>query len=70
MQRHKLVFATQLAMAILQRNGSLSSEKLSFLFDVSNRSAPSTSEQTVDWLEQAAWSDVQLLKVCKVSKVT
>jgi beta-lactamase superfamily II metal-dependent hydrolase len=63
-QRHKLVFATQLSIAILQHHGSLSSTKLGFLFGVSNKTALVTSETPFDWMDQTAWSDVQDLKVC------
>ena len=70
-ERHKLIVATQLCVAVLKRGGKLQQTKFDYLVRGPRNST--TVNPLKDWLPEAVWSSVQALKVdthwCKSSNI-
>lgn len=63
-ERHKLIVATQLTMAILGREGKLLDGRFELLINRERRvSMPSPLP---DWLPDSAWANANALKVCNL----
>ena len=57
-ERHKLIFATQLALQILDKNGDLDATAFQFL--IRGTSKPGVDNPLSDWLADSAWDAVQV----------
>ena len=65
-ERHKLVFATQLAMAIIKRDSNLASGRFDLLLVPPKRVA--MQSPMPDWLPDNAWAAANALKVSEVER--
>ena len=59
-ERHKLILATQLCVAVLKKAGKLQAAKFDFL--VRGLRAATVLNPLRDWISESAWSAVQALK--------
>ena len=60
-ERHKLIVASQLCIAVLKRAGQLSQAKFDFLLRGPRRDG--VENPLHDWLSDSVWASVQALKV-------
>lgn len=60
-ERHKLIVATQLCVAILKHAGLISPAKLNYLF--SNHPNPAAENPVSEWIAEPIWVALQALKV-------
>lgn len=60
-ERHKLIVATQLCMAILKKNGELQQQKFDFL--LRGPKVMGMENPLKEWVLDSVWGSVQALKV-------
>ena len=60
-ERHKLIVATQLCMAILKKNGELQQQKFDFL--LRGPKVMGMENPLKEWILDSVWGSVQALKV-------
>ena len=60
-ERHKLIVASQLCIAVLKRSGQLSQAKFEFLLRGPRREG--VENPMKDWLPDSVWASIQALKV-------
>ena len=60
-ERHKLIMATQLCMAILRKNGELQQQKFDFL--LRGVKVMGVENPLKEWVSDSVWGSVQALKV-------
>ena len=60
-ERHKLIMATQLCMAILRKNGELQQQKFDFL--LRGVKVMGMENPLKEWVSDSVWGSVQALKV-------
>ena len=59
-ERHKLIVASQLCIAVLKRSGQLSQAKFEFLLRGPRREG--VENPLKDWLSDSVWASIQALK--------
>lgn len=63
-ERHKLIVATQLCMAILKKNGELQQQKFDFL--LRGPKVMGMENPLKEWVLDSTWGSVQALKASKL----
>ena len=63
-ERHKLIMATQLCMAILRKNGELQQQKFDFL--LRGVKVMGVENPLKEWVSDSVWGSVQALKVTMI----
>lgn len=63
-ERHKLIMATQLCIAILRKNGELQQTKFDFL--LRGPKVMGVDNPLSEWVSDSVWGAVQALKVCPI----
>ena len=63
-ERHKLIVATQLCMAILKKNGELQQQKFDFL--LRGPKVMGMENPLKEWVLDSTWASVQALKASKL----
>lgn len=67
-ERHKLIVATQLCMAILKKNGELQQQKFDFL--LRGPKVMGMENPLKEWVLDSTWGSVQALKASKLPSMT